>query len=132
VSNSWCTDKVFDLADALRYCFAAWRIAGLVALCEHPPNGVDGWQIDKEPTLMFSPKEYPEEIWVSRIRASHSCPNFNKLPGHLHLLFPWRPGASLALIWAGPPQACNPNRCMWAILLRHPLAHMTFSIHLSV
>ena len=26
-------------------------------------NGVDNWQIDKEPTLMPSPREYPEEIW---------------------------------------------------------------------
>jgi hypothetical protein len=36
---------------------------GLSNLCERPQNGVDGWQIDKEPTLMSSPKEYPEEIW---------------------------------------------------------------------
>ena len=26
-------------------------------------NGVDGWQIDSEPTLMPDPKNYPEEIW---------------------------------------------------------------------
>src|SRR5450755_4815213 len=26
-------------------------------------NGVDGWQIDPEPTLMPNPKEHPEEIW---------------------------------------------------------------------
>jgi len=26
-------------------------------------NGVDGWQIDSEPTLMPSPKDFPEEIW---------------------------------------------------------------------
>lgn len=36
---------------------------GLSHLCERPPNGVDGWEIDKEPTLMSSPQEYPEEIW---------------------------------------------------------------------
>ena len=26
-------------------------------------NGVDGWIIDKEPTLTPEPKEYPEEVW---------------------------------------------------------------------
>ena len=26
-------------------------------------NGVDSWQIDSTPTLMPSPREYPEEIW---------------------------------------------------------------------
>jgi predicted GH43/DUF377 family glycosyl hydrolase len=36
---------------------------GLSHLCERPQNGVDGWQIDKEPTLMSSTKKYPEEIW---------------------------------------------------------------------
>ena len=37
---------------------------GLSHLCAaRSRNGVDNWQIDKEPTLMPSPKEYPEEIW---------------------------------------------------------------------
>jgi predicted GH43/DUF377 family glycosyl hydrolase len=37
---------------------------GLSHLCAaRSKNGVDGWEIDKEPTLMPSPKEYPEEIW---------------------------------------------------------------------
>ena len=26
-------------------------------------NGIDGWRIDTEPTLMGNPREYPEEIW---------------------------------------------------------------------
>jgi beta-1,2-mannobiose phosphorylase / 1,2-beta-oligomannan phosphorylase len=26
-------------------------------------NGVDGWQIDREPTLMPDPLKYPEELW---------------------------------------------------------------------
>ena len=26
-------------------------------------NGVDGWRIDPQPTLMANPAEYPEEIW---------------------------------------------------------------------
>jgi predicted GH43/DUF377 family glycosyl hydrolase len=37
---------------------------GLSHLCAaRSQNGVDGWQIDSEPTLMPSPKEHPEEIW---------------------------------------------------------------------
>ena len=37
---------------------------GLSHLCAaRSRNGVDGWQIDREPTLMPSPKDYPEEIW---------------------------------------------------------------------
>jgi beta-1,2-mannobiose phosphorylase / 1,2-beta-oligomannan phosphorylase len=37
---------------------------GLSHLCAaRSKNGVDGWQIDREPTLMPSPKDYPEEIW---------------------------------------------------------------------
>jgi predicted GH43/DUF377 family glycosyl hydrolase len=37
---------------------------GLSHLCAaRSQNGVEGWQIDSEPTLMPSPKEYPEEIW---------------------------------------------------------------------
>jgi predicted GH43/DUF377 family glycosyl hydrolase len=26
-------------------------------------NGIDGWQIDREPTLMPDPERYPEELW---------------------------------------------------------------------
>src|SRR5437899_1755657 len=37
---------------------------GLSHLCAaRSRNGVDGWQIDSEPTLMPIPKEYPEELW---------------------------------------------------------------------
>jgi predicted GH43/DUF377 family glycosyl hydrolase len=37
---------------------------GLSHLCAaRSANGVDGWQIDSEPTLMPSPKDFPEEIW---------------------------------------------------------------------
>ena len=37
---------------------------GLSHLCAaRSRNGVDGWQIDKEPTLMPSPTDFPEEIW---------------------------------------------------------------------
>ena len=37
---------------------------GLSHLCAaRSANGVDGWRIDRTPTLMASPREYPEEIW---------------------------------------------------------------------
>src|SRR5438067_4281849 len=37
---------------------------GLSHLCApRSQNGEDGWQIDSAPTLMPSPKDYPEEIW---------------------------------------------------------------------
>jgi len=37
---------------------------GLSHLCAaRSVNGVDGWQIDREPTLMPCPGEYPEELW---------------------------------------------------------------------
>jgi predicted GH43/DUF377 family glycosyl hydrolase len=37
---------------------------GLSHLCAvRSRNGVDGWQIDREPTLMPDAERYPEEIW---------------------------------------------------------------------
>src|ERR1700680_1295014 len=37
---------------------------GLSHLCAaRSRNGVGDWQIDRERTLMHSPKDYPEEIW---------------------------------------------------------------------
>jgi predicted GH43/DUF377 family glycosyl hydrolase len=38
--------------------------SGLSHLCAaRSANGIDGWRIDPQPTLMAAPKEYPEEIW---------------------------------------------------------------------
>jgi predicted GH43/DUF377 family glycosyl hydrolase len=38
--------------------------SGLSHLCAaRSANGLDGWRIDSQPTLMASPKDYPEEIW---------------------------------------------------------------------
>ena len=49
---------------------------GLSHLCAaRSRNGVDGWQIDPEPTLMPNPKEFPEEIGALKTRASRSCRN---------------------------------------------------------
>jgi predicted GH43/DUF377 family glycosyl hydrolase len=38
--------------------------SGLSHLCAaRSENGIDGWRIDAEPTLMANPKQFPEEIW---------------------------------------------------------------------
>ena len=38
--------------------------SGLSHLCAaRSENGIDGWRIDAQPTLMANPQEYPEEIW---------------------------------------------------------------------
>jgi len=37
---------------------------GLSHLCvARSENGLDGWQIDPEPTLLADPKHFPEEVW---------------------------------------------------------------------
>ena len=37
---------------------------GISHLCAaRSANGIDGWHIDPEPTLVANPREYPEEIW---------------------------------------------------------------------
>ena len=49
--------------DTLLLCRVEDR-TGLSHLCAaRSENGIDGWRIDPEPTLMGSPREFPEEIW---------------------------------------------------------------------
>ena len=49
--------------DTLLLCRVEDR-RGLSHLCAaRSRNGIDGWRIDAEPTLMASPREFPEEIW---------------------------------------------------------------------
>src|SRR5207244_10474107 len=37
---------------------------GISHLCAaRSRNGVDSWEIDSEPTLLSSPRKYPEELW---------------------------------------------------------------------
>jgi predicted GH43/DUF377 family glycosyl hydrolase len=49
--------------DTLLLCRVEDR-SGLSHLCAaRSANGVDGWRIDSQPTLLANPKEYPEEIW---------------------------------------------------------------------
>ena len=49
--------------DTLLLCRVEDR-SGLSHLCAaRSANGLDGWQIDLQPTLMANPLDYPEEIW---------------------------------------------------------------------
>jgi predicted GH43/DUF377 family glycosyl hydrolase len=49
--------------DTLLLCRVEDR-SGLSHLCAaRSENGIDGWRIDAEPTLMGNPRDYPEEIW---------------------------------------------------------------------
>jgi len=51
---------------------------GLSHLCAaRSRNGVDGWQIDSEPTLMPSSRSIRRKSGALRILASLSCPNCN-------------------------------------------------------
>ena len=36
-------------------------------------NGMDGWIIDREPTLMPIPNDFPEELWGHRGSSHHLC-----------------------------------------------------------
>lgn len=49
--------------DTLLLCRVEDR-TGLSHLCAaRSTNGVDGWRIDPQPTLVAKPQEYPEELW---------------------------------------------------------------------
>ena len=49
--------------DTLLLCRVEDR-SGLSHLCAaRSENGINGWRIDAQPTLMANPQEYPEEIW---------------------------------------------------------------------
>jgi predicted GH43/DUF377 family glycosyl hydrolase len=49
--------------DTLLLCRVEDR-TGLSHLCAaRSANGVDGWRIDPQPTLVANPQEFPEEIW---------------------------------------------------------------------
>jgi predicted GH43/DUF377 family glycosyl hydrolase len=54
---------LLDDGDTLLLCRVEDR-RGLSHLCAaRSTNGIDGWRIDAQPTLMANPREYPEEIW---------------------------------------------------------------------
>src|SRR5437870_11399986 len=59
---------------------------GLSHLCAaRSRNGVDGWQIDSQPTLMAYPKNYPEEICGIEYASHHLRPRTSKIRCDIHV-----------------------------------------------
>jgi len=54
---------------------------GLSHLCvARSANGVDGWQIDREPTFIPDVERFPRSYGASKIRASRICRNSSNMP----------------------------------------------------
>src|SRR3984893_12153190 len=60
-------------------------------------NGVDGWEIDREPTLMPNPAEYPEEVWGIEDPRITFVPALRKFAVDYTSYSRGGPGVSLAL-----------------------------------
>ncbi len=71
---------------------------GLSHLCAaRSANGVNGWQIDPEPTLLPSPKDFPEELWGLEDPRITYVPELEKY-AVTYTAYSWGgPGVSLAL-----------------------------------
>jgi predicted GH43/DUF377 family glycosyl hydrolase len=71
---------------------------GLSHLCAaRSLNGVDGWQIDREPTLEPKPEEYPEEVWGIEDPRITYVPELKKYVVAYTSYSRGGPGVSLAL-----------------------------------
>jgi beta-1,2-mannobiose phosphorylase / 1,2-beta-oligomannan phosphorylase len=72
--------------------------SGLSHLCAaRSQNGIDGWRIDPEPTLMGSPKQYPDEIWGIEDPRITYVPELEKYAVAYTSFARGGPGVSLAL-----------------------------------
>jgi beta-1,2-mannobiose phosphorylase / 1,2-beta-oligomannan phosphorylase len=60
-------------------------------------NGVDGWQIDKEPTFPADPERYPEELWGVEDPRITYMPELDKYAVAYTSYSRGGPGVSLAL-----------------------------------
>src|SRR3981189_2163827 len=71
---------------------------GLSHLCAaRSANGVDGWQIDREPTLLPNAEEYPEEVWGIEDPRITYVPELKKFAVSYTSYSRGGPGVSLAL-----------------------------------
>ena len=71
---------------------------GLSHLCvARSVNGVDGWQIDREPTLLPNPERYPEELWGIEDPRITYVPELKKYAIAYTSYSRGGPGVSLAL-----------------------------------
>lgn len=81
---------------------------GMSHLCAaRSANGVDGWEIDQEPTLLASPNEYPEEIWGIEDPRITYIPELDKYAIAYTSYSRGGPGVSLALT----QDFCTFERC---------------------
>jgi len=61
---------------------------GLSHLCAaRSANGVDGWQIDREPTLLPNAELYPEEVWGIEDPRITYVPELKKICCVLYFVF---------------------------------------------
>src|SRR6195256_4617165 len=73
-------------------------LRGLSHLCAaRSANGVDGWQIDREPTLAPDPERYPEELWGIEDPRITFVPELRKYAVAYTSYSRGGPGVSLAL-----------------------------------
>src|SRR5580698_7626812 len=71
---------------------------GLSHLCvARSVNGIDGWAIDPEPTLMPDPEKYPEELWGIEDPRITYVPELEKFAVAYTSYARGGPGVSLAL-----------------------------------
>src|ERR1700747_1575515 len=82
-----------------RCCCAGWRIAGESLICAFLARGtaVDLGQIDREPTLLPNPEEYPEELWGIEDPRITYVPELKKYVIAYTSFSSSGPGVSLAL-----------------------------------
>jgi predicted GH43/DUF377 family glycosyl hydrolase len=83
--------------DTLLLCRVEDR-SGLSHLCAaRSANGIDGWRIDAHPTMIASPKQYPEEIWGIEDPRITYVPELGKYAVAYTSFARGGPGVSLAL-----------------------------------
>ena len=98
-STASSTPEPCDLPTEIPCCFAAWKTGrGLSHLCAaRSANGIDGWRIDPEPTLMANPRSIPKKSGALKIRASPTCRNCEQYAVAYTSFARGGPGVSLAL-----------------------------------
>ena len=83
--------------DTLLLCRVEER-SGLSHLCAaRSENGIDGWRVDAKPTLMASPRDYPEEIWGIEDPRITYVPDLDQYAVTYTSFARGGPGVSLAL-----------------------------------
>ncbi len=71
-------------------------------------NGVDGWQIDPQPTLLADPEHFPEELWGIEDPRITYVPELSQYAVVLHRLHAGRPGRG-----SGAHRRFPPLRALW-------------------